>query len=254
MDLWCDCQHFIFTRYYLTRKVSLFHYNLFKAGSLVPWFLITVNSFEVRTRILPSLFTLSILLLNFWKAWTKDMGSKACYWSFSERLLWRSVFEILSFFSLIMEAVQKKIKTWATSMKNTIVFSSETNCKPSVPTLDFLPVIRLCCCTVWSFQNSQSQQEKSHFISKENFSSNPAPKISLHQSFLSISGTSLCNLSQYLFHTYESTQMANYASDGTELLCLIRDGSKILRQEKEVWFYQTCGLGEGSCFSSYLYR
>lgn len=77
--------------------------------------------------------------------------------------------------------------------------------------------------------NSQSQQEKSHFISKKVFSSNPAPKISLYQSLLSISGTSLCNLSQYSFHTYESTQMANYASDGTELLCLIRDGSKILR-------------------------
>lgn len=127
-------------------------------------------------------------------------------------------------------------------MKNTIVFSPETNCKPSGPTLAFLPAIRLFCCTVWSFQKSKSQQEKWHFISKKNFSSNPVPKISFQQSFLSISGTSLCNLSQYSFHTYESTQMANYASDGTELLCLIRDGSKILRWEKEIWFYQTCGF------------
>lgn len=201
MDLWCDCQHFIFTWYYLTRKGSLFHYNLFKAGSLVQWFPITVNSFEVRMRILLS-FHSHHTSFKFLKSLDEGIiGSKAYYWSFSERLLWRSVFEILFFFSLIMEAVQKKIKTCATSMKNTIVFSLVTNCKPSAPTLAFLPAIKLCCCTVWSFQNSQSQQEKSHFISKENFSSNPAPKISLHRSFLSISGTSLCNLSQYLFHT-----------------------------------------------------
>lgn len=147
------------------------------------------------------------------------------------------------------------MKNWATSMKNTIVFSPETNCKLPGPTLAFPPAIRLCCCTVWSFHNSQSQQEKSYFVSKTNFSSNPAPKISLHHSLLNISGTSLCNPSQYSFHTYESTQMANYASDCTELLCIIRDGSKILRWEKglilsDLWIY---GLGEGSCFFSYLY-
>lgn len=64
------------------------------------------------------------------------------------------------------------------------------------------------------------------------FSSNPALKISLHHFSMSISGTSLCNLSQYSFHTYESTQMANYASDCTELLCIIRNGSKFLSWEK----------------------
>lgn len=64
---------------------GIISHNLFKAGSLVQWFLITVNSFEVRMRILPSLFTLSILVLNFWKAWKKGItGSKVCYWSFSE--------------------------------------------------------------------------------------------------------------------------------------------------------------------------
>lgn len=117
-------------------------------------------------------------------------------------------------------------------MTNTIVFSPGTNCKPSGPALASPPAIRLCCHTVWSFHNSQSQQEKSHFISKIDCSSNPALTISLHHSSMSISGTSLRNLSQYSFHTYESTQMANYASDCTELLCVIRDGSKFLSWEK----------------------
>ena len=117
-------------------------------------------------------------------------------------------------------------------MTNTIVFSPETNCKPSGSTLASPPAIRLCCHTVWSFHNSQSQQEKSYFISKMDFSSNPALKISLHHFSMSISGTSLRNLSQYSFHTYESTQMANYASDCTELLCIIRDGSKSLSWEE----------------------
>lgn len=117
-------------------------------------------------------------------------------------------------------------------MPNTIVFSPETNCMPSAPTLASPPAIRLCCHTVWSFHNSQSQQEKPHFISKMDFSSNPALKISLHHFSMSINGTSLCNLSQYSFHTYESTQMANYASDCTELLCIIRNGSKFPSWEK----------------------
>lgn len=101
-----------------------------------------------------------------------------------------------------------------------------------VPTLASPPAIRHCCHTVWSFHNSQSQQEKPHFISKMDFSSNPALKISLHHFSMIISSTSLCNLSLYLFHTYESTQMANYASDCTELLCIIRDESKCLSWEK----------------------
>lgn len=111
-------------------------------------------------------------------------------------------------------------------------FSPEKNRNPSGPTLASPPATRLCCHTVWSFRNSQSQQEKSHFISKMDFSSNPALKISLHHFSVSISSTSLCNLFQYLFHTYESTQMANYANDCTELLCIIRDGSKLLSWEK----------------------
>lgn len=111
-------------------------------------------------------------------------------------------------------------------------FSPEKNCKPSGPTLASPLATRLCCHTVWAFCNSQSQQEKSHFISKMDFSSNPALKISLHHFSVSTSSTSLCNLSQYLFHTYESTQMANYANDCTELLCVIRDGSKLLSWEK----------------------
>lgn len=78
-------------------------YNLFKPCSIVQWFLITGNSFEIRMRILPCL-----LVLNYWRAWKKGtISSKACYWSFSERLLWRRVSEILSFFLLIMEAVQE---------------------------------------------------------------------------------------------------------------------------------------------------
>lgn len=117
-------------------------------------------------------------------------------------------------------------------MTNTIVFSPGTNRKPSGPALASPPAIRLCCPTVWSFHNSQSQPENSHFISKIDCSSNPALTISLHHFSMSISGTSLCNLSQYSFHTYESTQMANYASDCTELLCVIRDGSKFLSWEK----------------------
>lgn len=117
-------------------------------------------------------------------------------------------------------------------MTSTIVFSPETNCKPSGPTLASPLVIRLCCHAVLSFHNSQSQQEKSHFTSKMDFSSNPDLKISLHHFSMSISGTSLCNLSQYSFHTYESTQMANYANVCTELLCIIRDGSRFLSWEK----------------------
>lgn len=147
-------------------------------------------------------------------------------------------------------------QTWAESMANTIVFPQKQIASLLVPPL------------LLHLPSSSAVMLSGPFITLKTRKKNHisfAKWISVQiQLWILVSITSPwalvapapCNLSQYLFHTYESTQMANYVSDCTELWCIIRDGSKFLSWEQSglillgLWIY---GIGEGSWRGPYLY-